>query len=92
MLDHLVGDGHQVQRLSAMPQLSACLLAAALALAARAPAPQRIARGRCAAVVAVFGQPRFNLLHPSEQDLRLQSGVICPQRGIWGHQLDVERF
>ncbi len=35
---------------------------------------------RFAAVVAVLGQPRFQLLHPRRQ------------RGILGHQLGVERF
>ena len=75
MLHHLVGGRHQMERLSVVSQLSPGLLAtlATLApLAARAFASQRIARGRCAAVVAVFGQPRLKLLNPPQQRLHLR--------------------
>ena len=76
MFHHLVGRAHQPQRLPRVPQLPTRLLATPLALAARPLAPQRIGRGRFAAVVAVFGQPRFQLLHPCEQLRHLLLGVL----------------
>ena len=55
MLDHLVGGGDQVQGLSGEAELATQLLASAPPLTAWALAPQRIARRRFAAVVAVLG-------------------------------------
>ena len=69
MLDHRVGRRHQVQRLAAMAQLPARLLAAAPPQALRL-APQPVARRRFAAVVAVLGQPRLQLLHLRRQLVR----------------------
>ncbi len=56
-------------------------LAAATPLAARALAPQRIARWRLTAVVAILGQPSLQLLDPSQQLLHLcpQGVVVRPQ-------------
>ncbi len=67
MLDHLVGRRHQVERLAGVPQLPTRLLAAAPPLAAGSLAAQWIPRRWSAAVVAVLGQPRFQLLHAREQ-------------------------
>jgi hypothetical protein len=84
MLDHLVGRGHQMQRLPLMPQLPTRLLAAPPALAAGTLAPQRIAGGRLVAGVAILpgvGQARFQLLHT-----HTQRGDLLPLALILGFQ------
>ncbi len=87
MLHHRVGRRHQVQRLAAMAQLPARLLAAAPPQALRL-APQPVARRRLAAVVAVLGQPRLQLLHPRRQlgVLRRQRGNLLALAGVFGGQ------
>jgi hypothetical protein len=62
VLDHHVGRRHQPQRLAPMPQLPARPLAAPPPQALRL-AGQAVARRGLAAVVAVRGQPRLQLLH-----------------------------
>jgi hypothetical protein len=92
VLDHFVGDSHQMQCLAAVApdtQMSARLLATAPALAARTLAAQRVARWRLVIVVAVFGGPRLQVLDAGHQrlDLRVQHAVVRPQVGILGFQL-----
>jgi hypothetical protein len=67
MFHHLVRGRDQGQRLAAVPQLPARLLATPPAVAARTLAPQRIARGRFVAVMAILRQSRFQLLHTLAQ-------------------------
>ncbi len=88
MLDELIRGGHPVAGLAGMAQLSARLLAAAATLAAGPLAPQRIRRGRFAAVVAVFGQARLQLLDLGNQllDLADQRHIVRPQRVVVGAQ------
>src|SRR5258705_5366114 len=78
--------------LAAVAQLPTGLLAAAPALATRSLAAQRVTRGRFAAVVAVLGQSRLQVLDLGHQllDLRLQRRNLAPphpQCGILGFQL-----
>ncbi len=81
MLHDRVGRRHQPQRVAPMANLSARLLAGALAQAlglARQPVTGR----RLAAVVAILGQPRFQLLHMGHQ-----RGDLLPLTGIFGFEL-----
>ena len=55
-----------MQRLAPMSQLSARLFAALLAQGLRL-ALEVVAARRLAAVVAIFGQPRFQVLHTHQQ-------------------------
>jgi len=92
MLDQLVGRRHQMQRLAAVAQRPARLLAAPLALAAGALATQRIARWRFVAGVAVFGrvgQSHLQVLDLGHEllDLGPQRGIARPQCGIRSFQL-----
>jgi hypothetical protein len=79
MLDHLLGHRHQVPRLAPVAQLSrlpARFLAAPLAQALRL-APEPVAAGRFGAVVAIRGQPGFQLLHTRQQrDVLLAQALI----------------
>ncbi len=77
MLDNLVRLGHQPQRLTTMAPLPPGLLAA-LAAQALGLARQPVTAGRFAAGVAIFGQPRFPLLHALQQQLDpfAQHGVL----------------
>jgi hypothetical protein len=65
MLDDFVGRCHQMQGLAPVAHLPTHRLTAAPSLAAGTLARQRVARWRFAAIVAIFGQPAFQLLHPS---------------------------
>jgi len=86
MLDHLVRGSYQMQCLAAVAQLPARLLAAAPALAARPLAPQRVARRWFAAVVAILGQARLQLLHACQKLVILRERLL--QLGAQlGHQL-----
>src|SRR5258707_8362558 len=69
----LVGGGDQRQRLAAMTQLAPGLLAAAPALAARALAPERIARVRFTAVGAILGGACLQVLDLGRQLLSLDA-------------------
>jgi hypothetical protein len=88
MLHHRVRRRHQVQRLAAMAQLPAGILAAASPQALRLGA-RPVARRRLAAVVAVLRQPcaqlgvlRCELLHLRRQlgNLRFQGGDFFVKR------------
>ena len=73
VFDDLVRLGYEMQRLAGVTQLSARLLAR---LASQAPGPGQLplepVRGRrFAAVVAVLGQPRFQVAHPLHQPRNL---------------------
>ena len=68
LLDPRVGGSDQPQRRAAATQLPARLLPTLLAQALRLP-PEPIAGGRLAAVAAVLGQPRRQLLHLGGQGL-----------------------
>jgi hypothetical protein len=96
VLDHGVGRRHQMQGRAAVAQLPARLLAAGLAQAPRPArrAPQPITRWRLAAVVAVLGLARFQLLHACHQlrYLLSQGGVVRLQAGILGLQFDDTGF
>jgi hypothetical protein len=83
LLHHLVRRADQPQRLAAMPQLSAWLLAALLAQTA-ALARQAVTAGRLAAVTAILRQSRFQVSYPLHEGLHLltQRGVLRSQLGI----------
>ena len=74
VLDHYIGRCHQPQRLAPVSQLPARLLPTPAPQALRL-ARQPIAGGRLGAIVAVLGQPRFQLVHP-----RVQHSVLCQHR------------
>jgi hypothetical protein len=91
VLDEFVRRRHQVQRLAAVAQLPARLLATPTPLAARALARHWVARRRFAAVVAVFGEacPQLLVLRQQLLHLRPQSGHLGDLRsqgGILGFQ------
>jgi len=91
MLDHGIGRRHQMQRLAVVPQLPARFLAARFAQALRL-APQPIAGGRFAPVVAVLGALCLQLPHPRQQHRHLlaqhrQFAHLRLQRGVLGFQL-----
>lgn len=83
VLDHRVWGRHQTQRVAAMPNLATRLFAAPAAQAPRLGhlAAQAVAGGRFRAVVAVFGQPCFQLLHA-----RQQRRYLLAPRGVLGFQ------
>ncbi len=91
MLHQLVGLSHQLQRLPAMAQLPARLLATLAPQAARLRlARQSVAGRRLGTVVAILGQPGFQVLHALEQPgiLLAQRRVLSAQQGdlfLWGH-------
>jgi hypothetical protein len=59
-----------------MKALRCVIMLLPLALAARSRALHRIARGRRAAVVAILGQPRLQLLHAREHLRHLLRRVL----------------
>jgi hypothetical protein len=72
MFDLVVWRRHQPQRLTPMSQLPTRLLATALPQALGLPL-ESVARRRLAAVVAVLGQPCFQLLHARHQCRHLRA-------------------